>query len=465
MNRTSIIVAWLTMTMGATAVQKLDAAPDRNEETKRQSRGNLRMLMAALSTYIVQTGVFPDRLDELQEVLGKDRFAETMRNPRTGDAVGYSYRPPKTSDGLKAQEGEVVLIEMKEGKEDPEGARVRFVGSLAKTDHPGAKPAPRFRITDLGAIGHYGCVWAINNNGQAVGAISERSGNDWVERAFMYSEGKTIDIHRKLGYAQSDIHDINDAGVIVGIVKKPRASNGIGFAWQEGKLKIIHSSGAHYTTLYGINNKGMAVGISAKGGKRHAIMVDTNAPELKPTDLGVLPDGDDSVATGINEKGVIVGSGPAQPGKRTRCLVWEGDLPTIAPIFAEEDDVGNTLTRDINDNGVMVGCWGSRQRALDYRAFVWRKDWGRIEPPAGGGTLGGAHGVNNYDLVVGHSPAFIWCKGRGLVKLQDMLPAASGWLLAEARAINDLGQIVGKGKFGNEPLPHGYLLTMFELAE
>ena len=42
--------------------------------------------------------------------------------------------------------------------------------------------------------------------------------------------------------------------------------------------------------------------------------------------------------------------------------------------------------------------------------------------------------------------AFLYREGR-MQDLNDLIPSGSGWVLEEARAINDRGQIVGFGTF------------------
>lgn len=69
-----------------------------------------------------------------------------------------------------------------------------------------------------------------------------------------------------------------------------------------------------------------------------------------------------------------------------------------------------------------------------------------------GGNSARAFGINRLGQVVGHSylsdnttlHAFLWVDGV-LRDLNDLLPAGSGWVLNEARAINDFGQITGYG--------------------
>jgi hypothetical protein len=71
--------------------------------------------------------------------------------------------------------------------------------------------------------------------------------------------------------------------------------------------------------------------------------------------------------------------------------------------------------------------------------------------------------MNNCDFVVGgygsdadHYRAFLWSAAAGFQDLNSLIPADSGWTLEEATAIDDRGEIVGRGDFKRED--EGFLL-------
>ncbi len=70
-------------------------------------------------------------------------------------------------------------------------------------------------MTDLGTLGGSSIAWAINNNGQIVGAFS-RNGSD---RAFIYENGSMFDLNTLLpanfGWTLQDAYGINDLGQII----------------------------------------------------------------------------------------------------------------------------------------------------------------------------------------------------------------------------------------------------------
>jgi probable HAF family extracellular repeat protein len=77
-----------------------------------------------------------------------------------------------------------------------------------------------------------------------------------------------------------------------------------------------------------------------------------------------------------------------------------------------------------------------------------------------------ARGINNVGQVVGlsyyspvgnHLHAFVWSPSTGMLDLNNLIPANSGWLLQSANAINDQGQIVGLGMLNGQN--EAFLLT------
>ena len=94
-----------------------------------------------------------------------------------------------------------------------------------------------------------------------------------------------------------------------------------------------------------------------------------------------------------------------------------------------------------------------------------------ILPLLDGGLRSSANDINEHNQVVGSSEilvngsmenhALLWSQDGGItVDLNDW--AAPGWVFTEATAINDHGDIVGKGFFNG--VEHGFLLTNGTIA-
>lgn len=131
---------------------------------------------------------------------------------------------------------------------------------------------------------------------------------------------------------------------------------------------------------------------------------------------------------------------------------------------------------DINSNNMIVGTTGSNTQTtpviyrqaylLDYNSTSLT-----ILPLLDGGLRSSANDINEYNQVVGTSEmlvngttvnhAFLWRQADGVtLDLNDW--AGPGWVFTEATAINDNGDIVGKGFLNG--VEHGFLLTNGTIA-
>jgi probable HAF family extracellular repeat protein len=134
---------------------------------------------------------------------------------------------------------------------------------------------------------------------------------------------------------------------------------------------------------------------------------------------------------------------------------------------------------DINEQGWIVGGMDTNSLPTSQRnAFLivptnglWDNDTASYnvnERMTNLGTLGGswceAWDINASNDIVGYSTladnlttnAFLWRSG-AMTNLNDLIPTNSGWILQEARGINDSGRIAGFGAVSNRV--HAFLLS------
>ena len=248
-------------------------------------------------------------------------------------------------------------------------------------------------------------VTGINNLGQVVGNSVGRN-NFTGNNPFLYSNGITqpLSIQNAIPYA------INDRTQIVG------GASGLGpFLYSDG---IATSIGTPGNVAYSLNNLGQVVGIL---NSNTAFLYENG----QTTNLGTLPDDAYSVANDINDSGQVVG--------------------------------GSGLI------GVDDG------RAFLYSSSTGLQDLGTLRPTD---LFSLAVGINNLGQVVGFSGTnndFYTTDGNGLraflysdntlYDLNDLIAPGSnpGFTLTAASAINNNGQIVGRGAVNGEL--HAFLLT------
>jgi probable HAF family extracellular repeat protein len=164
-------------------------------------------------------------------------------------------------------------------------------------------------------------------------------------------------------------------------------------------------------------------------------------------DLGTFG-GQDGVIAAINAKGQLVGQFGTEPhadyADHHGFLLDKRRLTDLGSLGGRM-----TTPTDINDSSQVVGY--AQVRSGENHAFLYRAgrltDLGTLP----GGTQSYAYAINNLGQAVGASDssasgqlAVVFDHGE-VRDLNRLIPAGAGWLLTEARDINDSGQIVGTG--------------------
>ncbi len=164
------------------------------------------------------------------------------------------------------------------------------------------------------------------------------------------------------------------------------------------------------------------------------------------TDLGTLA-GPTTKAMGINENGQVVG-GSYDEFANFHAFLWQNgsmqDLGTLGGDYSSAEA--------INANGQVVGT--ARLANSTPHAFLWQngsmQDLGALT-----WDQSIAYDINDKGQVVGAlqtgptSHAFLWAHGQ-MHDLNSLIPAKTGWVLQEARAINNKGRIVGFGTLNGQ---------------
>lgn len=321
----------------------------------------------------------------------------------------------------------------------------------------GAAHATTYEITDLTTLGGTAShAYGVNIHGDVVGESLTTTG---LTHAFLYHNGAMTDLgvlDNTNNFSQA--FGINDAGVVVGKSTQNASDNGSRPFVYNGSMSFVGSLGGNYGWANDINNAGQIVGISAKSnGVTHAFRK-TNSSML---DLGSLGASNDySIAYGINDLGSVAGYSVVAPNF-SDAFLYSGGGPM--------QDLGNLggFSRGfaVNNADHVTGA-----SIIDgdghERAFLWHNGTLSDIGTTGGAVTSQGLDINNFDQVVGTlvfnlnngelNHGFLYSNGI-MVDVNTLLPQNSGWVLRDAQAINDVGQIVGFGNINGQQ--HAYLLT------
>ena len=329
------------------------------------------------------------------------------------------------------------------------GARQSWATILLNVTN--APAPPRFNVIDLGTFGGISSeAWGLNEAGDVVGWANLANGQ---KRAFRYSNGALTDLGT-LGGIESIAYGINSAGDIVGS-SKIAAGTQRAFRWSGGTMQDLGTidGSLRAATARAINNAGQIVGYSDyQDGSTEAFI--WNNGSMSP--LGRL--GSTSYAFAVNASGEAAGWGQLSNGAARAYRYSNGAVQNLGIILASPFD--GSYAYGMNDAGLVVGS-GTYGSTTDTHAALFNggavQDLGTL-----GGTRSRAWAINGANQIVGHSTnsgavqrAFLY--ENSLVDLNSLISPASSWVLSEARAINNAGQIVGSGVINGAT--HAFLLN------
>jgi probable HAF family extracellular repeat protein len=274
-------------------------------------------------------------------------------------------------------------------------------------------------VADWRLIGTNNYASAINNAG-LVACNSAPNGHAVGRCPSLWEKGKFISNIGECG-GYSYVNAINNAGQVAGYFSNQA------FVWKDGLTTFLSdlsdTNNGGNSRASGINDKGQIVGFSLVSNitdnsispTSHAVLWQ---PKGKIKDLGILPGGKYSTALDINQSGQVVGWADTS-NKMQHAVLWEGGV--IKDLGLLQDNATQALK--INNRGTVVGY-----SSVDIAGY------GEPVP----------------------QQAFVWKNGI-MRDLNKLIPANSGWELNTARSINNRGQIVGEGKFNGQN--RAYFLT------
>ena len=322
--------------------------------------------------------------------------------------------------------------------------------------------AQAYHVTDLGTFsgGTVSQGQALTDCGHVVGyarfANYNAHGFLWSKHFGLQNMG-AIPPQSNFSIAQA----VNSSAIVAGYstYDYPPLLNERAVLWIDGQIKNLGTlPGSDISEATGINDRGEVVGFSVP----HAFLW---SGQEGMQDLGTLPGGGYSQALAINGRGEVAGLSDAADGN-WHGFVWNGHGHGHGEDRHEESmkalsylPGGNSASANaINNRGQVVG--GSGEGYSANFAVLWEQD-GSVENLGAlpGQGWSSAFAINDHGQVVGWSGfrAFLWSRDKGMQDLNNLIPSDSGWFLSLPTAINARGQITGQGSINGQS--HASLLT------
>jgi len=313
-----------------------------------------------------------------------------------------------------------------------------------------------YTVTPL-TTGLNGRARGISSTGAVCGVDGGRA-FAWRPSSPNASSGTETILPSLLPNFPSDAYGVNAVGFVVGYTGDNLiAQHNVPVIWSPGgsisKLPLFN----------GVTSGGLATGISDNGlitGRNGLFTTDASTARWNTdgtgVNLGTPSDYTDSFGWRINARGAIAGTAEGSSNGGSQVFVHSDGVFTFLPLLQ-----GATLTTadDINDVGHVVGWSSNATKSFFYDGATVR---GLANVPGDLIQVSVALGLNHRDQIVGYgnpSPnitgALIWDGPSALPRyLSSLIDPSSpgyvsaadpGWVITEAVAINDFGQIAARG--------------------
>jgi len=204
-------------------------------------------------------------------------------------------------------------------------------------------------------------AFGINDSGQIVGAMG---GNFSTIRPVLWDGELITDLGAPTGTAA---FDINNSGLVSGGQPLGGPTAPLGFLWQNGTLTDLGPQGVSVGTA--INDEGVVAGIIETVVNQKSVYHAMTYQNGVVTDLGAIPGGLASIATGINDLGQVIGVGDMNGANP---FIWQDGQMTALQSLLPQDSEWRLFggVSDLNNHGQIVGVALNLSDPRSYRLVM-----------------------------------------------------------------------------------------------
>jgi len=350
----------------------------------------------------------------------------------------------------------------------------------------------KYVVTDLGTLGgttNYPA--SINNSGQVAGYSTIAGGSLFSTGQFAYRtepnqpiNPNTDSLGLLLGGTYSTATGINNSGQVASYTYFSSTFTEEASIATPGQPLLglgTFTAPLDSSLANGLNDLGQVVGASnvpntcTGYSTFHAYVTAANGSVTAATDLGTLVPAPYtacgfSSALAVNNAGDVVGSSSVTYGS----FVQHAFLSIPGSAMQDLGTIGgpstaNSFAYAINRSGQIVGQSYLAKEPSIYHAFLTTASGPMQDLGTLGGENSGANDINTSGAIVGNSllsdnetlHGFIYSGGT-MQDLNNLIPAGTPWVIENASAINDNGQIVGEGTYNG--VSRGFRLDPVNMA-
>jgi probable HAF family extracellular repeat protein len=234
------------------------------------------------------------------------------------------------------------------------GTHLTCVPFLWRDGHMSALPTLGGNNGEAGAINSRGEVVGFAENGAVDSTCQAGKTNNRIQLPVLWEKGEANALPTVGDDVDGFALAINDRGQVVGDTGSCAGANHA-VSWENGAAHPLASLGS-WAVAQSLNERGQIAGYAGNPGGAFSAVLWRNGANGAVTNLGILPGDSATFATGINNKGQVVGSGFDSRGNWANGFIWQdGVMTDLNKLISGDSNLFIIAASNINERGQISG--------------------------------------------------------------------------------------------------------------